>query len=543
MSRNKYLSAFLFFFMVAMLLSSCQKSHEDLQLILSTDTLVFKGNETLSLYITTNNTERREVYADCPDSWFQVSPYSGRVVEGDTLELKITSYSYDYTAITESYLYLSSAYDKKRVKLIGLPEDYSDYALPDSLFFPQNTDNVVMRLSNYGNVTLNYSITASSSFISFSPASGQVPMMQHANISVSIDRENLLALDCPELYVTINDTVDTVLLVPEKKMMLPNDVVDAEYTKATDLLVYAAADASLNIYHPDAKTLSTIPLSYTPTCVSISPDGTKAAVGHDAHVTYVDLMNESVLTVNDISCDALDIVLTDNGWTYVFPRRDQWTRIICINVSTNNAMQTAHTGNTIYAGTKAKLHPSGKYVYGADNGLSPSDIEKYDIQNGTASYLYDSPYHGDYGMGGNLWFEESGERLFTRAGTVFKTSETQSLDMIYNGKITFEDNYRSILWLDYLDQKRELYLVITGNWYYDDPSVPYVYVYNSDNLIYKNKMRIEDFSVVTDDSYAVYPASPYFVFANSNGAELYVITKAVGSGLLHEWAIETMEIE
>lgn len=529
--------------MVAMLLSSCQKSHEDLQLILSTDTLVFKGNETLSLYITTNNTERREVYADCPDSWFQVSPYSGRVVEGDTLELKITSYSYDYTAITESYLYLSSAYDKKRVKLIGLPEDYSDYALPDSLFFPQNTDNVVMRLSNYGNVTLNYSITASSSFISFSPASGQVPMMQHANISVSIDRENLLALDCPELYVTINDTVDTVLLVPEKKMMLPNDVVDAEYTKATDLLVYAAADASLNIYHPDAKTLSTIPLSYTPTCVSISPDGTKAAVGHDAHVTYVDLMNESVLTVNDISCDALDIVLTDNGWTYVFPRRDQWTRIICINVSTNNAMQTAHTGNTIYAGTKAKLHPSGKYVYGADNGLSPSDIEKYDIQNGTASYLYDSPYHGDYGMGGNLWFEESGERLFTRAGTVFKTSETQSLDMIYNGKITFEDNYRSILWLDYLDQKRELYLVITGNWYYDDPSVPYVYVYNSDNLIYKNKMRIEDFSVVTDDSYAVYPASPYFVFANSNGAELYVITKAVGSGLLHEWAIETMEIE
>ena len=514
-----------------------------MQLILSTDTLVFKGNETLSLYITTNNTERREVYADCPDSWFQVSPYSGRVVEGDTLELKITSYSYDYTAITESYLYLSSAYDKKRVKLIGLPEDYSDYALPDSLFFPQNTDNVVMRLSNYGNVTLNYSITASSSFISFSPASGQVPMMQHANISVSIDRENLLALDCPELYVTINDTVDTVLLVPEKKMMLPNDVVDAEYTKATDLLVYAAADASLNIYHPDAKTLSTIPLSYTPTCVSISPDGTKAAVGHDAHVTYVDLMNESVLTVNDISCDALDIVLTDNGWTYVFPRRDQWTRIICINVSTNNAMQTAHTGNTIYAGTKAKLHPSGKYVYGADNGLSPSDIEKYDIQNGTASYLYDSPYHGDYGMGGNLWFEESGERLFTRAGTVFKTSETQSLDMIYNGKITFEDNYRSILWLDHLDLKRELYLVITGNWYYDDPSVPYVYVYNSDNLIYKNKMRIEDFSVVTDDSYAVYPASPYFVFANSNGAELYVITKAVGSGLLHEWAIETMEIE
>lgn len=543
MNRKQYLSPLLLFFIATMFLSSCQKSHEDSQLILSTDTLVFKGNETLSLYITTNNTERREVYADCPDSWFQVSPCSGRVVEGDTLELKITSYSYDYTAITESYLYLSSAYDQKRVKLIGLPEDYSDYALPDSLFFPQNVDNVVMRLNNYGNVTLNYSITASTSLISFSPTSGQVPMMQHADISVSIDRESLLTIERPELYVTIDDTVDTVLLVPEKKLMLPNDVVDAEYAKATDLLVYAAADASLNIYHPDSKTLSTISLSYVPTCVSVSPDGTKAVVGHDAYVTYVDLMAESVLTTNDISCDALDIVLTDNGWTYVFPRRDQWTRIICLDVSTNNAMQTAHTGNYIYAGTKAKLHPSGKFVYGAGNGLSPSDIEKYDIQNGSASYLYDSPYHGDYDMGGNLWFEENGERLFTRAGTVFKTSETQSMDMIYNGKITFEENYRSILWLDQLDLRRELYLVITGNWYYDDPNVPYVYVYNSDNLTYKNKMRVEDFPVATDNSYAVYSASPYFVFANSNGAELYVITKAIGSGLSHEWAIETMEIE
>jgi hypothetical protein len=33
------------------------------------------------------------------------------------------------------------------------------------------------------------------------------------------------------------------------------------------------------------------------------------------------------------------------------------------------------------------------------------------------------------------------------------------------------------------------------------------------------------------------------VFANSNGEELYVITKANGSGLLHEWAIQTIERE
>ena len=35
----------------------------------------------------------------------------------------------------------------------------------------------------------------------------------------------------------------------------------------------------------------------------------------------------------------------------------------------------------------------------------------------------------------------------------------------------------------------------------------------------------------------------YFVFANSNGTELYVITKANGSGMVHEWAIQTIDME
>ena len=526
----------------SLLLASCGKTPEKPHLIVSADTLVFKGNQTLSLYVTTDNTERREFYVNSPYEWIWVSPQSGRIAEGDTVELQLTSYIEDPMAVLEDYLYLTSAFDEKKVKLIGLPEDYAEHAVPESLFFPQDVNEVVMRINNYGNTTLDFSITASTSFVSFSPTSGQIPMMQNADITVTIDRENLLTLTDPKLYVTIDNMVDTVVLVPEKKLMLPNDVVDAEYAKTTNLLVYAAADATLNIYHPDTRTLSSVALSYVPTCVSVSPDGTKAVVGHDAHVTYADLLSETVLTTNDISCEALDIVLTNGGWTYVFPRRDQWSRIHCINVSTNNATETEHTGNSIYAGTRAKLHPSGKFVYGADNGLSPADIEKYDIQNGTAQYLYDSPYHGDYSMGGDLWFEENGERLFARAGTVFKTSETQSMDMIYNGKITLEGN-RNILWLDQLNLKRELYLVAKGNWYDDDPNPAYVYVYNSDNLTYKTKIRIEDFSVATGDDYVIYAASPYFVFSNSNGAELYVITKAVGSGMVHEWAIQTIDME
>ncbi len=526
-----------------MLLASCGKTPIEPHLIVSADTLVFKGNDTLSLYVTTDNPERREFYVNIPFDWMDVRPQSGRIAEGDTVELKLISHIYDYMSIKEDFLYLTSSFDEKQVKLIGLPEDYTDYTLPDTLFFPQDINNVVMRINNYGNTTLEYAIAASTDFVSFSPNSGQLPMMQHADISVTIDRENLLMETRPRLYVTIDDKVDTVLLIPEKKLMLPNDVVDAEYAKATDLLVYVAADATLNIYHPDTKTLTSVQLSYTPTCVSVSPDGTKAAVGHDAHVTYVDLMAENVLTTNDISCDALDIVLTNNGWTYVFPNHYGWTHFSCINISTPYAMETLQTGHNIYGGTKGKLHPSGNYIYGADNGLSPADIEKYDIQDGTAQYLYDSPYHGDYYMGGDLWFEENGERLFTRAGTVFKTSETQSMDMIYNGTIPLDGDYRSIAWLDQLDLKREIYLVRQVAGWSNEPGPPFVDIYDSDNLTHKIKIGLEKYAVANGVDYTIYAACPYFVFANSNGTELYVITKANGSGMVHEWAIQTIDME
>ena len=539
----KQLKHLFFLAAASLLLASCGKDPVQYKLSVSADTLVFKGIDTVRLTVSTDNPERRDFYVNAPYEWVIYYPSSGSIAKGEPVTLTLCSTLDDPMAdIIEDFLYISTAYDNKTVKLIGLPEDYTNYTLPEALFFPENVNDNTLRINNYGNTTLEYSIAASNSFISVSPTSGQIAMMQHANVNVSIDRENLLNVTHPALYVTIDGTVDTVPIVLEKKLMLPNDVVDAEYSKATNLLVYVAGDATLNIYHPDTRELSSVALSYVPTCVSLSPDGTKAVAGHDAHVTYVDLMTESVLTVNSVSCDALDIVLTDSGWTYVFPRRDQWSRIFCLNVSNENASVTQHTGNLIYAGTRGKLHPSGKYIYGADNGLSPADIEKYDIQGGTAQYLYDSPYHGDYSMGGDLWFEESGERLFTRAGTVFKTSETQSSDMIYNGKIQFQSDYGSILWLDQLDRNHELYFVTKAyNYWYDEVADPYVYIYNSDNLTYKEKIRIEDYCVATGDNYDIYEASPRFVFAHSNGEQLYVITKAVGSGLAHEWAIQTID--
>lgn len=192
------------------------------------------------------------------------------------------------------------------------------------------------------------------------------------------------------------------------------------------------------------------------------------------------------------------------------------------------------------------MHPSGKYIYGTDNGLSPSDIEKYDIQNRGEKVLYDSPYHGDYNIGGNLWFSEDGARIFTRGKTVLTVSEFKANDMIYNGTINLQNSNSLIEWLDHSAIKSNLYILsssVNSNWTRSN-NLPYVFVHNSTNLTYKTKLELENFYVYDNKGIpTTYLPDPYFVFSNSTGNNIYVITKATGSSLENKCALEKIKID
>lgn len=219
---------------------------------------------------------------------------------------------------------------------------------------------------------------------------------------------------------------------------LGHDVADAEYSRALDAIVMVSSypDNALYLYDSTTGTERKVALSRLPTAVSVSPDGRYAAVGHDARITHVDL--ESVLAGSamtkqlDVSVEVDDIVLDGRGVAHAFPARDQWQVVHSVDVATN--VETLGTGN-LYAGVRGRLHPSGDYLYLADNGLSPSDIAKFDVRSGSAIRLYDSPYHGDYAMCGDVWFKEDGATIYTKCGNTFRSSTAQAEDMLYSGRL------------------------------------------------------------------------------------------------------------
>lgn len=527
-------------FFTLSLSTSCIKINpwEDKVLFSLPDTIVFPAGIDSDTIILQNDGNVTLEYGASTSSYFiNVTPRTYTLFPGEQIEI-IVSIDRENTDDDE---YLRFFINNQEFNIPIIIQEFG-FRVTEELYFGENISNATLNICNTGNIDISYQIEAATDFVTISSnTTGILVSNQQANISIDIDRESIIANHTePSINVTINDTVMNVPLIVEKKVILPKTIVDAEYSKVTDLLVYVSDDFTVNIFDSSTETTETIMLTYLPTCVSLSIDGTKAAVGHDAHVSYIDLLSKQVINTHDISCTAGDIVMGSNGWAYAFPKSGY--DIHCVDLTNPNSIETTHTGYSIYHGTKAKMHPSGKYIYGADNGLSPMDIEKYDIQAGTASYMYDSPYHGDYPMGGDLWLTEDGSCIITRGGAVYKTSELQERDMLYNGRINIPDiTYPYCPWIDHSEINQEFYVIVRPD--YDEPKSPFIYVINANNLIFKRVISLEKYQVTDyQNNTTLYEAEPYFAFANSSGSKIYVLTKAVGSGLVHEWAMQKFDI-
>jgi hypothetical protein len=299
-------------------------------------------------------------------------------------------------------------------------------------------------------------------------------------------------------------------------------MVDAEYSKSLNKIISVSVNpARLHSYDPVTNTVSYVDLPLAPSSVSISPDGLFAAVGHNTRISYVDLKTVALLKTVSVTTDVLDVVLAGNGFAYAFPRADQWVNIHSVNLNTGQET----LGSGIRAGTLAKLHPNGKAIYGANNGLSPDNIEKYGIDNsGNATIFSQSPYWGNFAMCGNLWLSEDGLSIFTACGNVFKSSSVKAEDMLYNGKFS---NTNSVKFAAH-SQKASQVVVIPGT---NDTTVQ---IYDANYFSLQDSKTLPNFSVNAQN----YLAHGRFVFYNADSTKFFAVVQAdSASGLVNDFGI------
>ncbi|MCM4152411.1 hypothetical protein DHD05_12485 [Arenibacter sp. N53] len=542
---------FLFYFMV--IISGCSSdSNENMEvesaILLSPKSLTLSENSsgTLTLSIVPSRETPWEISSK-PD-WIFINSLSG-TFKGEAVSLYISPITEglgpgEYDGIIKL---TSNGLEAEANVILRIGEKASMSLSESSLSFGYFEDEKSFYVKNEGNVVLDWSATLAESYFSIIPQNSNLAPGDSVMVNAVLDRSSL-PTTIHELDLSIISNRNQIIKIPvayknykEEKWLISGEVVDAEFDRINDqMIVVSTGPNEIRKIDPLNQSMETLQLNITPTCLSVSQDGNFAVVGHDARVSYIDLNTMQLLNIFDVATDVFDIVLAPNNWAYAFPRSGQWQRIHCVDMT--NGTETISTGNQIREGTKAKLHPSGNFIYGSDNGVSPSDVEKYDINAGTAHYLYDSPYHGDYSFDGDIWMSDAGDKLFSRSRNIFKLSEDQATDIRYNGQLM---GNQKISTLDIHTVANKICAVMeTGTIYQEVPS-NIINIFDAEYHGNIGTILLPGYLVPdgTGDG-SIYDSEAHFGFFNNAGTAFYSLLKAPEEAdLASKWSLATVLLD
>ena len=231
----------------------------------------------------------------------------------------------------------------------------------------------------------------------------------------------------------------TDVATPEVVTFNGNDwdfvVVDAEYDSVSERLIMISSDPhQLHIYDPNNGQDIQIPLSRTPTAVSVNPNGRSAIVGHNGLVSLVNLETHTVSQTITIEANIHDAVGAENGWVYLTANGDYKDNIYGLEVESEaeNVIVVPHTNET----RLFQLAPDGRSLYGTARGPEPGRLEKIDIAQGEPRFLYDSG--NGVASCGEVWLAENGRFAFTGCGHIWGLADRKQDDMVLRGNFFSE---------------------------------------------------------------------------------------------------------
>lgn len=216
---------------------------------------------------------------------------------------------------------------------------------------------------------------------------------------------------------------------------LQHRVVDADYSAALDKILLVSNDpAALYLHDPRTHDEIPVPLTATPTSVSVSPNGLFAAAGHLNAVSYVDLTKATATRVA-VNGNAAEVALADDGYAYAFSAGTD-NRIRVFAVSTATGAETDAISD-LTGPPSARFRPGAPSLYVA--GGYSSAVERYDV-SAHVPVLASISSSSSYGCGGGLWFTAAGDRVITRCGTVLRASTSPVDDLTYLGTLAASSN-------------------------------------------------------------------------------------------------------
>jgi hypothetical protein len=473
--------------------------------------------------------------------WIMISNNFGYLYADETTSIKIKALKQKLLPSTYSTSLIITTNNKQKITIpvtVQVPAIKSIETSKKNIVFDyfQNTYNVVLR--NTGNTDFSWT-SVYENYYTLSPSNGTLSKGDSTTIQISLKREILqTATYTSDIIFNAGNTTCTlsssVKNFRETKKILPMKIIDAEFCRESNKIIAVSSNPhKLSIIDPVTNIIESIDLNMAPVCVAVNKANTKAVVAHNGRMSLIDLRTKSLVEEYILYCEPLDIMLSSSDWAYICPgyNGEAARQIHCLDLSTGKTTFSTQGVNYFSNMIYAKMDPTEKFIYGVSFNSFPSNLHKFDISNYVADYMYSSPYHGDYEMSNNLWISEDGDKILTKGKSVFQTGNNKNNDMLYIGALQNTASYY-INYMVHSKIKNRVYAVtFTGNTAME---------YDYSSLTVTNQYPLEDFIIqTTPTSGTVYNANGKYIFINSSGTDLYILTKPTNTEV---WALQSFKL-
>ena len=201
-----------------------------------------------------------------------------------------------------------------------------------------------------------------------------------------------------------------------------------KYSKATDKLVLVSANPNtFHIVDLNTGTDTAVALPATVIDMTLSPDGTKAAVLHSGVVDVIDLNAGTLLHSWPTSGAQTMVEISNAGLLYLSGQvGGQWLSpaMTVLNGSTGSVVQSYAQNGDFYGTMRGILVDQHNEIITTWTGLSPQQMFSVALNSGTGQITSTtgSPYWGNYAMNAPFWLSSDETLVFTASGTYFNTS-------------------------------------------------------------------------------------------------------------------------
>jgi len=481
--------------------------------------------------------------------WMEVTPLEGNFSDGRSSFQLSNKDKIGQPGIVN----LPLIFDVEGIGLVEYPLIFMNFGMPRAMVsynnLPLNYQSIGnFSIQNVENGILVWEIKDKPSWLTVSKQKGILNRGEEDKISVIVSRDNLAKGDYSgEINIVFNGIIQSLKVQVSMKVFDPTlsgnvvaiegEVVDAEYCKASGLIMIAAKNPNRIYFLKPGESMTSLDLNKIPISIAISETGDViAATFTNTDLSLISSESRTITKNIPTGIIASDLALGNNGWAYLSPKQFVGDYLQSVDLVTG---QVVKNNNYMSGLSLIRKVPGRNLLYGTKVGWYPDFLIVFDISNGAANDIVDQ-WWVDLAK---FWISEKGDQIFTGLKKIYNSPDylkkgTMNEKPVLAGE--FEVNNGSITSMDHCSVLKELFVVYKSH---IDATGTQVLRIDDSGYFLKNSFGVNRCLVIDNGNLlSLTPEVPY-MFVNRAGTELNLIKKVSGSSGKGYWFYEKISLK